>query len=279
MFEQLEKINRRPKPFEFYTAEELWTDEHTSQKMLDYHLNPNVDISSRNMAFIDRSAHWIINTFDLNDGKSVCDFGSGPGLYAIHFAESGAQTTGIDFSKRSIDYAKKTAQEKNLNIEFINQNYLNFNTDKRYDLITMIMCDYCALSPVQRKDLLKKFHKLLKPKGSILLDVYSLEAFSQRQEQAVYGYQLLNGFWSANKYFAFLNTFKYESEKVILDKYTIIEQSKTWVIYNWLQYFNKATIIAELGVHGFKVTSVFADVAGSNFDPKETEFAVIAKKM
>jgi len=39
MFDQLEEINSRPKPFEFYTAEKLWTDEYTSKKMLDYHLN------------------------------------------------------------------------------------------------------------------------------------------------------------------------------------------------------------------------------------------------
>lgn len=31
MFEELEKINERPKPFEFYTASDLWSDEHTSK--------------------------------------------------------------------------------------------------------------------------------------------------------------------------------------------------------------------------------------------------------
>jgi hypothetical protein len=30
MFEELERINERPEPFQFYTASDLWTDEHTS---------------------------------------------------------------------------------------------------------------------------------------------------------------------------------------------------------------------------------------------------------
>jgi len=30
MFEELEKINSRPNPFEFYTASDLWADKHTS---------------------------------------------------------------------------------------------------------------------------------------------------------------------------------------------------------------------------------------------------------
>jgi len=55
MFDQLETIFHRPKPFEFYTADELWTDEHTSAQMLAYHLNEEVDFSSRSGAFIDRS--------------------------------------------------------------------------------------------------------------------------------------------------------------------------------------------------------------------------------
>jgi hypothetical protein len=34
VFAELEKINARPEPFEFYTASDLWTDEHTSKQML-----------------------------------------------------------------------------------------------------------------------------------------------------------------------------------------------------------------------------------------------------
>jgi len=44
MFEELEKINTRPKPFEFNTVSDLWTDEYTSKQMLSFHLNEKVDI-------------------------------------------------------------------------------------------------------------------------------------------------------------------------------------------------------------------------------------------
>jgi len=52
MFVELKKINSRPKPFEFYTASDLWTDEYVSEQMLSYHLNEDVDISSRNVKFV-----------------------------------------------------------------------------------------------------------------------------------------------------------------------------------------------------------------------------------
>ena len=38
--------------------------------------------------------------------------------------------------------------------------------------------------------------------------------------------------------YAFVNTIKYEDEKVLLDKYTIFEQNKeVRIVYNWLQHF------------------------------------------
>ena len=61
MFKELKEINSRPTPFQFYTVDELWTDEHTSMKMLEYHLNDSVDLSSRNRGFIDRSLKWIVS--------------------------------------------------------------------------------------------------------------------------------------------------------------------------------------------------------------------------
>ena len=107
MFEELEKINARPRPFEFYTASDLWTDEHTSEQMLAYHLNGEIDVSSRRTDFINDSVRWMTNCFDLSSNSRIIDFGCGPGLYTTLFAEEGAQVTGVDFSKNSLDYAEK----------------------------------------------------------------------------------------------------------------------------------------------------------------------------
>jgi 2-polyprenyl-3-methyl-5-hydroxy-6-metoxy-1,4-benzoquinol methylase len=109
MFKELKEINSRPQPFEFYTASDLWTNEHTSKQMLKYHLNESIDISSRNRNFIDRSVDWIAAHFQVDQNTEIADFGCGPGLYTTKLAERGAIVTGIDFSENSINYAKKTA--------------------------------------------------------------------------------------------------------------------------------------------------------------------------
>jgi 2-polyprenyl-3-methyl-5-hydroxy-6-metoxy-1,4-benzoquinol methylase len=278
MFKELKEINLRPAPFEFYTADELWTDEHTSKQMLEYHLNESIDVSSRNRSFIERSVEWIVTQFGVDDKTEIADFGCGPGLYTIRLAEQSAKVTGIDFSENSLRYAKQAAEEEGLNIDYIHANYLDFETSKKFDLITMIMCDFCALSPEQRKLMLTKFFSLLKPGGSVLLDVYSLNSFNKKEESATYELNQLNSFWSPEDYYCFVNTFKYEEEKVTLDKYTIIEESRTRTVYNWLQHFSKDSLQDEFEENGFKVEDFYSDVAGSSLDPETSEIAVIAKR-
>ncbi|HNR12360.1 MAG TPA: class I SAM-dependent methyltransferase [Thermodesulfobacteriota bacterium] len=278
MFEELEKINERPEPFQFYTASDLWTDEHTSKQMLSFHLNEAIDVSSRRPEFINQSVEWIASEFQIGKGATIADFGCGPGLYTERLAKRGAKVTGIDFSKRSIEHAKESAAREHLDINYVHQNYLEFETEDRFDLILMIMCDFCALSPTQRKRILNKFHKILKPSGSVLLDVYSLSAFEQREEAATYEVNLLNGFWSPNKYYGFLNTFKYGEEKVLLDKYTIIESERTRQVYNWLQCFAPEKLEREFMEEGFSIENLYSNVAGAAYDRKSYEFAVIARR-
>jgi len=278
MFKQLEEINSRPSPFQFYTADELWTDQYTSKKMLEYHLNESLDLSSRNKAFIERSADWIISHFGVDANTSIADFGCGPGLYTTLFAKTNADVTGIDFSERSIRYAKEVADQKGLDISYFRQNYLEFETEEKFDLITMIFFDFCALSPSQRKTLLGKFRKFLKSGGSILLDVHSLNTFNNREVSATYERNQLNNFWAPGDYYGFLNTFKYDKEKVTLDKYTVIEKSRTRVVYNWLQYFSRESLREEFEENGFKAEEFYSDVAGAAISPESTDIAIVAKE-
>jgi 2-polyprenyl-3-methyl-5-hydroxy-6-metoxy-1,4-benzoquinol methylase len=278
MFKELKEINSRPKPFEFYTADELWTNEHTAKQMLTYHLNESIDVSSRKAEFIDRSVAWIVSRFGVDNTTDVADFGCGPGLYAKRLAEAGAKVTGIDFSENSLKYAKEVAAQEGMDIDYVHANYLEFETEKRFDLAIMIMCDFCALSPEQRETLLIKFASILKPGGSVLLDVYSLNTFNQKEESATYELNQLNGFWSPEDYYCFVNTFKYEEEKVTLDKYTIIEESRTRVVYNWLQHFSKDILKKEFEENGFKVEAYYSDVAGSLYNSESAEIAIVANK-
>ena len=131
---------------------------------------------------------------------------------------------------------------------------------------------------IQRQQLLGKFFRYLKPGGSVLLDVYSIAAFESRQETGGYEVSPLDGFWSPYRYYEFLNTFKYPPERVVLDKYTIIEADRVRTIYNWFQYFDPEGIEKEFSAAGLEIRGFYADVAGSAFNAELSEFALVAEK-
>ena len=280
MFEKLKEINRKPDVFEIYTADLLWADEHRSKQMLAFHLNEAIDLSSRNIEFINHSSSWIIDQFQLGPGKSVCDFGCGPGLYASRLAKSEAKVTGLDFSENSIRYAEEQAEESKQKINYIHVNYLEFEPEEQYDLIIMIMCDFCALSPAQRRILLNKFHECLKEDSAVLLDVYSMMAYDARENSALYEKNQLSHFWCKDDYYCFVNTFKYDDDAVVLDKYSIFQENgKAEVVYNWLQYFSPESLAEELSEAGFTVTQIYKDVAGCPYSEQHSEFAVVVTRL
>ena len=277
LFDTLTEIHRRPEPFETYTAKALWDDEHISKNMLAFHLDEETEPASRPHAFIQRSADWIIGKFLLAEGRCVADFGCGSGLYATRFASVGAAVTGIDFSRRSINHAVGEARKRGLAIDFVLGDYLDYRSDQKFDLITMVYCDLCALSADQRHRLLTNFCGLLADGGSILLDVFSLQAFAGREESSSHGFQFMDGFWATGDYWGFGNTFKYDEAKVVLDKYTIVEPHQTRCVYNWLKYFPFETLAEEFEQCGLKIGERYSDVAGTPYADGDV-FAVVAQK-
>ncbi|PLX89592.1 MAG: class I SAM-dependent methyltransferase [Desulfuromonas sp.] len=278
MYSELKQALLRPKTYQFYTAELLWNDPHISGQMLNLHLDKVAEPASRNFAFINSSLDWICDEFQINSEKRVADFGCGPGLYTTPLAQRGAQLTGIDFSERSIAYARKQAAKNNLDIDYRCQNYLDFSTEQKFDLITLIYCDFCALSPEQRKKLLNIMFQSLADNGRILLDVFSLSAYQQREESEGFAHNLMAGFWSAADYYGFQKTVKYDDEKVVLDKYTIVEAGRSFEVYNWLQYFSLKRLTTELNNCGFDIISTHANVAGEPYSDAASEIAVVAEK-
>ena len=278
MYQQLNTIFNRPEVFEVYTAEKLWNDPHISKQMLEMHLNPDTEPASRLKEFIDRSIDWMVKKFHIGQGFTIADFGCGPGLYSLAFAQKGAAVMGIDFSERSIGYALSRIGKKGLDLTYTHQNYLQFDSPDTYDLITLIYCDFCALNPNQRQQLLKIFHRHLKPGGQVFLDVFSRVAYDRRKQSVRFEHRLDNGFWSEKDYFGFQNTFKYSHDKVALDKYTIVEPDHGFEVFNWLQYYSMTALNREFERAGFRITETLGDVAGAPFQDDSDTIAVIAQK-
>lgn len=280
MFKELEKFLEKPKPFSVYTTDQLWQDPYISKQMLNYHLSEDIDLASRNKKFIEDSVDFICDYFKLSKESSVCDFGCGPGLYSNRLAKRVDFVAGIDFSKTSIDYAKKIAEEQNLNTHYVQTDYLDFKSyEKPFDLAIMIFVDFCVLSPEKRKTLLKNIHNILKSGAFLFFDALTLNYYEQMQESYSLECSEKNGFWSDSKYYALNPTFKYEEQKLLLHKNVIVLKDEVKEFFNWLQCYHLDEIKALLEEAGFKLIDRFSDVCGKSWDNKSNEMALVAQKI
>ncbi len=276
-YQLMNRIITRPEPFEFYTADYLWTDPYIAARMLEYHLDSSSDIASRRPETIARAVDWLTARFNLSSGKAVADFGCGPGLYANRLARNGARVTGIDFSESSIDYARKQADTDALAIDYIHQDYLEFTSDRRFDLILMIFCDYCALNPSQRSALRTIFRNHLADGGHIVLDVFTDSFFKSIQERTICEFISDGGFWSARPHYVFDSVITYDDYLLCLNKFTIIESQRVGEVYNWLQCFTPDKISGEFERSKLQVTEIHGTVAGDPLESGSHEMAIVAQ--
>lgn len=277
MFEELSAVNARPAVYGKVTTPDLWTDPHISGRMLAAHLDPHVDLSSYRTEYLEQVVAWIIDRFDVRAGRRIADFGCGPGLYTTRLARTGASVTGLDLSSRSLDHATSLARTEDLSVRHLRQDYLAYQDDARYDLIILVMRDYCALPPDGRQALLRTVREHLDTGGSFVFDVDSVSAFARVREQATYAPSLMDGFWSDRPYFGFHNTYRYEREHVSLDKYEIFEADRKRVFFNWVRYFTPEDLTSELNEAGFNDVDVLGDLTGSPYDSAAPQFAAIAR--
>lgn len=276
MYELLKDIGRRPEPFSRYTVGELWTRPHLAQQMLQYHLSQETELASRQFETIDQIVGWIDSQIPLS-GKRVCDLGCGPGLYAQRFASLGADVSGVDFSRHSLEYARRQAEESGQAISYYEADYLSDELPLGFDLVTLIYTDYSVLSPGQRASLLARIRKMLNPGGRLVMDVAGMGSLAKKEECTLIEDNLMYGFWAAGDYVGIQRSFVYPDERLSVDRYVIVEPSETWEIYNWFQYFSAGDLQRELVAAGFVVDEMYGNLLGEPLRENGDYIGVIAR--
>jgi len=276
VYSDLDEFNRKPEPFSRYTADMLWTDPWIAQQMLKMHLDDSTDLASRKSQTVDGTVRWIDRKIGLS-GRNVCDLGCGPGLYAGRMATRGAKVTGVDFSAGSLEYAKSQAAAHNLDIEYRKADYLIDHLPGGQDVVSLIWCDFCTLSPEKRRALLERIKVMLNPGGAFVFDVSTTPQFEERREVMTYGRRPMGDFWSPEDHFGFQTNVPEDREKIVLDRYLIVAPDRRFEIFNWMQYFDPETISREVRDAGFAVEALLNVRTGEAWTPEAGELAVVSR--
>lgn len=277
-FRFLATLMTRPPLFERSEAA-FWDDVYISSQMLQAHLDPSHDAASRKPVTIDRTVAWIMAHLGIRPGMCLLDLGCGPGLYCRRFAELGLQVTGIDYSRRSIAYAAADAAKHDLPITYHCRNYLEIDELEAYDIISLIYYDFGTLTDAERRCLLPRIHRALKPGGRFVFDVLTSAFFASQQEERTWNMAQDGGFWHDGSYFELKETLRYPEAETTLRQYVIVAASDEIRTYRiWESCFSTKTISSLLVHHGFIQTSFWSDLTGSPWNDSSAGMGIIARK-
>ncbi len=234
-FKKIINLSVKPDLYKKGTAV-MWTDSYISKQLLEVHLNPEVDLASRKKKTIESTVKWILDKAGKSNLK-ILDLGCGPGLYSQLLTKKGHQVTGVDFSEHSIKYAKKTAKENNLEIDYRQQNYLELEDHEKYDLVILIFTDFGVLSPDDRAILLSNIHRALKPGGFFLFDVLNDNQMDQKIGDKSWDISE-QGFWRGKPYLVLSDSFLYPENKVVLYQHYVIDEDRSETYRFWTHFFS-----------------------------------------
>ncbi|WP_297093401.1 methyltransferase domain-containing protein [uncultured Draconibacterium sp.] len=270
---------QKPNLYEPGTAV-MWTDEHISKQLLQVHLNENVDLASRKPETIKNTVDWILENSG-GEKLNILDLGCGPGLYSTMLAEKGHNVTGVDFSKNSIEFAKKKAKEDGHEINYLQANYLELELpEQSFDLVLLIYTDLGVLLPEDRIRLLRFIHNVLKHGGTFIFDVLNDKQLPKKV--APKNWEVAeSGFWKQEPYLALSQSFLYEKEKVILYQHQIVDENKSVDLYRfWTHFFAHSGLKKLLAENEWENVDFYKDVlpGGDLFSGEHVTFTVARKK-
>jgi len=105
-------------------------------------------------------------------GKAL-DICCGAGTNTVYLAEKGFQVTGIDISSKAVEYARKKAEQANVKINFMVQNFLKLPfQDEEFDFVFDMGC-FHHVEVEDRNIFIKRISRVLKNDGLYLLICFS----------------------------------------------------------------------------------------------------------
>ncbi len=247
------------------SREAIWTDEYISKNLLAAHLDESYNGASRKEDLRIDTINWI-NTI-ITPHSRIIDLGCGPGLYTYELGKNGHTVLGLDFSRESIEYARKNKQV-NGSVEYTWGNYLEDDIAGIYDAAIMIWCDFGALIPGEQEILLKKIKNVLTGKGVFIFDVFGEGLTAKKRERRSWNISGGNDFWSSEPYFLLEEIKHFEKAHAVGTRDYVITQNSPEIheYIMWDQYYNRNSITKLMEDNGFKIKQINREVIKSKDD-------------
>ncbi|WP_027964200.1 class I SAM-dependent methyltransferase [Halalkalibacillus halophilus] len=143
----------------FYRKQLVWTNDLVDS-------NKMIEVEKSRITSLEE------NSFPIPSNQSILELGPGNGHFAVAAALKGYKVTVVEIVKEACDSIMKLAEEHNVTINVINDDFLKVKLDQQFDII----CYWDGFGVGEDKDqtlLLNKISSWLTANGKAFVDIYT----------------------------------------------------------------------------------------------------------
>jgi SAM-dependent methyltransferase len=202
----------------------------------------------------------------------VLDLCCGVGRHSLEFARRGHRVVGVDRTNRYLERAKKSAEEENLQIEFVLDDMRTFHRTNSFDLALSMFTSFSYFEDHEENMLvLRNIYSSLRPGGKLILESAGKEILARIFQRYSWS-EWPHGFMLEERE-------AIESWSKMHNKWVFIERDGTvhrWDVTHWI--YSGTEIKEMLESVGFSDVKVYGGLDGRDYDNEAERLVVIATK-
>lgn len=131
-----------------------------------------------------RECDFIQAFMPLDDYPTILDLACGAGRHSLELARRGYVTTGADINARALEVATEEARVRGLDAWFVTLDLEELSRlPGSFDGILLFWQTFGFFSGAARVGLFRELHRLLRPRGRLILDLYNRLYFTHDREE------------------------------------------------------------------------------------------------
>lgn len=203
---------------------------------------------------------------------SILDAGCGPGRISVELALRKAKVTAIDLIRPFLNAAMDSAQDENVEIEFLHGDLRKFVRENSFDAAVSIYTSFGYCNTIEEDMLiLKNIEKSLKPDGWFILEMTGREIAVR---------DFTEGEWFERGGFTVLTQYTVEGAwEGLKSRFVLYDENGRKADHTYIQRLYSAVELKRLMLaSGFSSVEVYGDFDFSPYNEKARTMLLIARK-
>lgn len=226
----------------------------------------------RNESEAKRQIDFLEKYVGISKDEKILDLCCGNGRHAIELKKLGYDVIGIDLSEELLDSARKKASENNIDIKLIRCDMREIPYESYFDLVVQFFTSFGYFdTDEENQKVLSAISRSLKVGGKFLIDYlnpdYVVNNLVEKDEKTLSGLLIKQERW--------IDSLKCRVNK----KITIIANGESSVFNESVRMYSLDEIKVMLGKSELRLTDVYGDFDGAEYNVNSPRMILIGRKI